>query len=159
MKDLLGMRGVRTSVLGRMILSYFPILTCPGGHPEHLRSCKNLGRLRAALGTLENSTGVFNETCTWDKGRPSFLGISREHQELERGPLVSSALRTWTVIRVWGFEVSVPLWAILDVQLQRGTKSSQGVRVPFLWERSLVEFKYKSVCSKLVMRMENILTL
>lgn len=57
--------------LGRMILSYFPILTGPGGHPERLRSCKNLGRLRVALGTLGKSAGIFNETRIWDKGGPS----------------------------------------------------------------------------------------
>lgn len=116
MKGLLGLTGVRTSRLVRMILSYFPVLTGPGGHPERLRSCKNLGRPRAALGTLGNSAGVFNETRVWDKGGPSFLGISSEHQESERGPLVSSALRSRSATRERGFEGGVPLHAILDVQ-------------------------------------------
>lgn len=64
MKGLLGLT-VRPSELGRMILSYFPVLTGPGGHPERLQSCNILGRRRAALGTLGN--------C-WDPQRDTHLG-------------------------------------------------------------------------------------
>ena len=164
MKGLLDLTGVRIPGLDRMSLGYFPVTNRPWGVTLSIsEAVREHGQPEGSLQDLRKCHWVFKETHALNKGRRSFLGVPSEHELKSRARTVSFLVLIEPVqwFRVWGFKVCFSLDATFDVQHTKKVQSQGGdprSEGPFLVGESLAGFKHKSVCSMLIMRLGNVLT-